>query len=675
MREQVGFADIALLLIDARRFLQLNFELIRQHPLRMYDFGHVWIPKKSLMRERNAAALGETPRVLFGLPQSWQPLVHVIPHTEYVKSVAFSPDGSRLASGSDEIVRIWNTATGELEDELEGHTGWVESVVFSHNGRFIVSGSRDMTIRIWNASTCETTHTLTGHEDRVMSVAISRDDKFVVSGSRDRTVRMWDTTTGELHHELKGHGDRVESVVVSPDCQHVASVSLAGELWIWTKDGAIEHKLKCRGDGNQVDLAFSNDGCRILCSINRTEWTTTGHRLSPSDTDNEPGDAGRTLSVAYSPDDGEIVYGKKDGEVIIWNRDTNQTHILGRHGIGVTSVVFSLDGSRIASGSWDGTVRIWDARLRGTIDEEASLEELNNVTLSCDGGWIVTSSDSHIQVWRVTETVTKVNELNIEGKEECLALSRDGSRVVIGCEDGSIQVWNHLTNKKECQMSGHFGRVWSVAFSYDGHHVVSGSYDKTVRIWDCHTGNEVCMYQHSYRVIGVTFSRDGGRVAFGSDYGTILIWNPSTGRIDIGPARASTESMGRTELAFSWDDSHVISRSHWNKVWIWNLTTNEFTQLSECIQLPDGTRVHSLGVSGFHVYDPVDQETTNDIPPCLLRISPHGDWIFGEQAEHDCWIPRQYRNFTWAYVAKSVVCLGYWSERMIVLDLKSTPRV
>ena len=153
-----------------------------------------------------------------------------------------------------------------------------------------------------------------------MSVAISRNDEFVVSGSRDRTVRMWDMATGELLRELKSHGDRVESVVVSPDCQHVGSVSRAGELWIWTKDGVIEHKLECLATKGPYDLAFSTDGRRILCNVNRTEWTTAGHRLFPSDTDNDTGDTGDTLSVAYSLDGREIVYGRQDGKVIIWNR-------------------------------------------------------------------------------------------------------------------------------------------------------------------------------------------------------------------------------------------------------------------------------------------------------------------------------------------------------------------
>ena len=350
---------MAPLLNDARRFLQLDFELIKQHPLQMYDFAHVWIPEKSLMRERYADVLGHTPRVLFGLSQSWEPLLHVIRHASWVNSVAFSPDGSCLASGSDEIVRIWNVATGELEDELEGHTDRVWSVTFSHNGRFIVSGSGDKTVRIWNMDTCKTRYMLTGHTRGVRSVAISRNDKFVVSGSYDRTVRIWVTETGELLRELEGHAEQVKSVAVSPDCQHIASGS-GNQVWIWTKDGVTEHKLECLTKKyNEVyGLAFSHDGRRIVCNVNRTEWTTTGHRLFPPDTDNDHYHLEHILSVAYSPDDHEIVCGMLNGTINIWNMETNKRHKLDRHSNVPSSVSFSPDGSCIASGSDDARVQI-----------------------------------------------------------------------------------------------------------------------------------------------------------------------------------------------------------------------------------------------------------------------------------------------------------------------------
>ena len=620
------------------------------------------------MRERYAAVLGHTPRVLFGLPQSWEPLLHVIRHPSYVHSIAFSPNGGRLASGSDEIVRIWNTATGELEDELEGHTDPVESVTFSHDGHFIVSGSWDKTVRIWNTATCETTNMLMGHMNAVTSVAISRDDKFVVSGSDDKMVRIWDTETGKLLHELEGHADMVTSVAVSPDCQHIASGSLC-EAWIWTKDGVIEHKLEQPTTKYHYvsDLVFSHDGRRILCNYNKTEWTTTGHRLSTLD----PNEYHDIISIAYSPpNDDEIVCGLGDGTIMIW-KETDETYILGRHSYRVNSIAFSPDGSRIASTSDDG-IRIWDPSLRGTFTEEDL--GLLRVALSCDGQWIVTALLGHIQVWRVTETMTKTNELTVETDELSIALSRDGSRVVIGCRDGSIQVWNHLTNTIECQMSGHSHRVVCVAFSYDGSHVVSGSDDKTVRIWDYHTGNEVDLHQHSESdhdwVMCLAFSRDGGCVAFGSYKSGTWMWNPSTGRIYSGPS-SKTDYMH--SIAFSYDGNHVISGWEDGGVWIWDVTTNESTELSDQIQLPDGTRVHSLGKDHFHIRDPVDKETTNDVSPYLLSISQDRDWITGEEGEHICWIAPQYRAFTKAHVAESTMCLQT-RRGMIVLDLKNTPR-
>ena len=355
----------------------------------MYDFAHVWIPEESLVRERYAPVLGHTPRVLFGLSQCWEPLLHVIQHPSWVYSVAFSPDGGRLASGSDEIVRVWNTATGELEDQLEGHTKLVCSVAFSHNGDFIVSGSGDKTVRIWNAATCDTRYMLTGHTSGVTSVTISRNDEFVVSGSYDGTVRIWDTATSGLLRELKGHVDMVNSVAVSIDCQHIASGS-GDEVWIWTKDGIIEHKLDCsaKNYSHLHDLAFSHDGCRILCNVNRTEWTTRGHQLSLLDTTNHC--HLDILSVAYSPNDDEVVCGMFNGEVLISNMDTNEAYRLGRHSNMVKSVAFSPDGSRIASGSDDWTVRIWDARLRRTI--KGMDLGWPRVALSHDGRWIVTAS-------------------------------------------------------------------------------------------------------------------------------------------------------------------------------------------------------------------------------------------------------------------------------------------
>jgi WD40 repeat protein len=139
--------------------------------------------------------------------------------------VAVSPDGSRIASGSyDQIVRVWNAATGDLEAQLKGHTDEVTSVTFSHNARFIVSGSEDGTARVWNMTTYKTEHLLSDHSCGVTSVAMFGNDKYIVSGS-DEIVRIWNIATGQLCWELTGAVDWecVTSVTVSSGSRCIAA--------------------------------------------------------------------------------------------------------------------------------------------------------------------------------------------------------------------------------------------------------------------------------------------------------------------------------------------------------------------------------------------------------------------------------------------------------------------
>ncbi|PPQ87633.1 hypothetical protein CVT25_011473, partial [Psilocybe cyanescens] len=181
-----------------------------------------------------------------------------------VNSVAFSPDGNYIVSGSaGDLVCVWDAKSGEQLHRLQGHIHWVRSVAFSPDGNYIVSGSDDKLVCVWDAKLDKQLHELQGHThwlDKqlhelqghthwVISVAFSSDGNYIVSGSADNLVCVWDAKSGEQLHKLKGHTDRVNSVAFSPDSNYIASGSNDKSVCVWNaKSGEQLHKLQYHTD-------------------------------------------------------------------------------------------------------------------------------------------------------------------------------------------------------------------------------------------------------------------------------------------------------------------------------------------------------------------------------------------------------------------------------------------
>jgi WD40 repeat protein/actin-like ATPase involved in cell morphogenesis len=279
-------------------------------------------------------------------------------HSDEVRSVAFSPDGRFLASGSSDFtVKGWNVRTGQSAGTLSGHMGRVNSVAFSSDGQLLASGGFDKTIRVWKLPNGEPFHTL-NHSAWVFSIAMGRDGNILASGGADKEIKLWNLETGESIRTLAGHSHWVLSVALSPDGQYLVSGGADKTVKVWSlKSGELLHTFEHPDWVRSV--AIDPDGRLIISGSEDGAvkvWELETGRLIRA----IAGHSGPALSVGVSPD-GQLLFSSgSDGKIKVWNSRTGEPlDILSGHRGGVAAVALGPDGRFLASGGYEGRVKIW----------------------------------------------------------------------------------------------------------------------------------------------------------------------------------------------------------------------------------------------------------------------------------------------------------------------------
>ena len=319
--------------------------------------------------------------------------------------VAFSPDGSRVFTGSHRTARLWDAKTGTELRHFTGHAEAVTSVAFSPDGKRVLAGIYDSTARLWDAGTGKELRRFKGHGTFVWYAAFSSDGSRVLTCSGDNTARLWDTETGKELRRFTGHDGLVGMVgplAFSPDGRRVLTGSSGGDkvarLW-----EAGTGKEVCRFSGHTNNIffvVFSPDGRRVLTgSKDKTMrlWNAeTGRELRRFDGHAKPPD-----SVAFSPDSSRVfTSSQRTGH--LWDVETGtELRRFTGHAHTVDSVAFSPDGWRVLTGSWDNTARLWDTRTGKELRRfTGHTRGISSVAFSPDGKWVLTGSmDGTARLW------------------------------------------------------------------------------------------------------------------------------------------------------------------------------------------------------------------------------------------------------------------------------------
>ncbi|KAL4778668.1 putative wd40 protein [Aspergillus varians] len=352
MRSNIA-SEFSKFLHDAQQFILHNRDLLHIAPLQLYCSGLAFAPMHNIIR----GVFKSSQRWMHSLPQvedSWyKELQDPGGYSNSVRSVAFSPDGRMVVSGStDHSIKLWDTKTGAEIRTIKGRSNLIPSVAFSIDRQMIAPGPYDKLIKILDAKNGTRIQSMDGHSGPVSSVAFSADSQTIASGSQDKTLKLWDTKSGRNIQTLKGHGDSVRSIAFSADSQMVASGSYDKLIKLWdAKSGTEIRSLK-------------------------------GH-------------IGPVFSVAFSADGQMIASGSSDHTIKLWDTKTGaEIWTIKEHSHfpdafsedWVQSVSFSADGQIIASGSMDNTIGLWDtksgAKIRSLIGHSSWVQP---DALSADG--------------------------------------------------------------------------------------------------------------------------------------------------------------------------------------------------------------------------------------------------------------------------------------------------
>jgi WD40 repeat protein len=503
------------------------------------------------------------------------------PTAKRINGLAFSPDGSRLLSWSqDGTARQWSPETGAPVGAVMAHEGPVLAAAYDASGMRIVTASEDRTARVWRGEDGSPLHDPARHGGKVNDARFSPDGQWIVTAAEDGKARLWRTADGGLARELPGHTRGVRSAEFSPDGTRIATAGADWEARIWRHPG--EGSLPLKGHGDTVFGArFSPDGKRLLTyseDFSARLWNVETGGLEARFTHGS-----WVVSGAFSPDGDRILTASNDNRARIWSATTGDL-LADFAGHDTTErywlrAAYASSGDFIATASWDGTARLW--RVAGGAELmviEPGRGDVLSAAFSHDGALVATGAagsetEGFLDVWRsdtgerahprvatpgrlwgmafhpfrpvvaaAAGSGRQIVRLDLEsGRVEfglhddtpgradnramrAVAFSRDGTKLASGGRDGLARIWDAATLTRIAGPFHHGDEIQALALDRGGERLVTAGLNGRVRVWDVAGGGHRELRRDAHRVYTARLARDGTRLFVSSAGGHVGFW-------------------------------------------------------------------------------------------------------------------------------------------------------
>lgn len=530
-------------------------------------------------------------------------------HTEPVYSVAFTPDGKYLATGSfDNTIKLWEVATGKEAKTYGGPTGhqkMVMCVAVSPDGQLLASGSLDNTLKIWdvplvapsrilpasdavhavalspdgtklafgskdgqvklvNATDSKELFKLDGHAGPVTGVTFSPNGQTLASSGVDKTLRFWNVANGQLLGVVSAHSAAANAVAFSTNAVQAFSAGDDGYMRVWQLPPTPSKPIAVTQPAPITTAILTPDGASIL--VGGQDKTVRQTAIAGKESRALTGPTAAITSVTISPNNALLAAGAADQRVWLWNNANNQPmgNILAHAGA-VTAAQFHPNSTQLMTAGGDGLVKFW-AVPQVAPKAFAHPDAVTISVPSADGKKLFTGGqDKIVRAWNTANLMIERQFAGHTGAVTALAVSANTQILVSGSADASIRIWNQATGKESDILTGHAAAITSLALNPAGSQLLSTSEDGTLKLWQLPIVAPK-PFVHPDQVTSLVVSTDAAKFLTGGQDKVVRLWQIANGaneRNFAGP------TLAITSVALAVDNKYVAAGSADKSLHLW----------------------------------------------------------------------------------------------------------